>query len=83
MRHMRRPRLPANRNRIDLDDPNQIRSLKKRLGISQDDLHRLVARVGNSISAVSKEIELAKPVASVAPAAEIEPRAAVPAPAPA
>jgi hypothetical protein len=45
------------RNKIDLADPCQIRSLKRRLGISADDLQRVVGKVGNSISAVSKELQ--------------------------
>ena len=41
------------RNKIDLADPGQIRVLKRRLGISADDLQRVVAKVGgNSIAAV-------------------------------
>jgi hypothetical protein len=43
-------------------DASQIRILKKRLGISSDDLHRVVAKVGNSIAAVTKEIECQKPL---------------------
>ena len=72
---MRRTRHLTIRNKIDLADADQIRSLKRRLGVSHDDLHRAVAKVGNSISAVAKEIELAeappsapKPLPSVAPA---------------
>jgi hypothetical protein len=45
------------RNKIDLADPSQIRILRRRLGISADDLQRVVAKVGNSIAAVCKEIE--------------------------
>jgi Protein of unknown function (DUF3606) len=54
MRHVK-PQ-PA-RNKIDLADPSQIRILRRRLGISADDLQRVVAKVGNSITAVCKEIE--------------------------
>lgn len=43
------------RNKIDMADRGQIRGLKKRLGISADDLQRTVGKVGNSIAAVSKE----------------------------
>src|SRR4051794_22819967 len=57
--NMRRTRQLIARNKIDLSDADQRRSLKRRLGISDNDLHRLVAKVGNSISAVAKEIELA------------------------
>jgi Protein of unknown function (DUF3606) len=45
------------RNKIDLADPSQIRILRRRLGISADDLQRVVEKVGNSITAVCKEIE--------------------------
>ncbi len=45
------------RNKIDLADPSQIRILRRRLGISADDLQRAVSKVGNSIAAVCKEIE--------------------------
>jgi hypothetical protein len=58
---MRRIKPLATRNKIDVADAGQIRILKKRLGVSGDDLHRVVAKVGNSIAAVTKEIELQKP----------------------
>jgi Protein of unknown function (DUF3606) len=58
--YMRRIKPAPIRNKIDLADPRQVRLLKKRLGISDDDLQRLVGKVGNSIAAVSKEAELAK-----------------------
>ncbi|MEA2883136.1 MAG: hypothetical protein QOH32_2392 [Bradyrhizobium sp.] len=70
---MRRSRQQlATRNKIDLDDAGQTRSLQRRLGISNDDLHRLVAKVGNSISAVVKEMELAKPPSAEPAPARIE-----------
>jgi Protein of unknown function (DUF3606) len=50
------------RNKIDLADPSQIRILRRRLGISADDLQRVVAKVGNSIAAVYKEIEPQKAI---------------------
>ena len=46
------------RNKIDLSDPGQVRAWKRRLGLSTSDLQRIVEKVGNSISAVTKEIEL-------------------------
>jgi hypothetical protein len=55
------------RNKIDLADPNQIRILRRRLGISADDLQRVVAKVGNSIAAVCKEIEPQKPIPVIEP----------------
>jgi translation elongation factor EF-4 len=65
---MRHTKPPTNRNKIDVADASQIRILKKRLGISSDDLHRVVAKVGNSIAAVTKEIETRKPPPLTAPA---------------
>jgi hypothetical protein len=59
---MRHIKPPITRNKIDVADASQVRILKKRLGISSDDLHRAVAKVGNSIAAVTKEIELQKPL---------------------
>ena len=65
---MRHTKPPVTRNKIDVADASQVRILKKRLGISSDDLHRVVAKVGNSIAAVTKEIESQKPMPSAAPA---------------
>jgi hypothetical protein len=58
---MRHARPPPVRNKIDMADPCQARSLKKRLGISADDLQRVVGKVGNSIVTVSKEVQKAAP----------------------
>jgi hypothetical protein len=55
---MRRIKPPPIRNKIDLSNANEVRVLKKRLGVSDDDLRRIVAKVGNSIVTVSKEVEL-------------------------
>ena len=59
---MRHTKPPTTRNKIDVADASQIRILKRRLGVSSDDLHRIVAKVGNSIAAVTKEIECQKPL---------------------
>jgi Protein of unknown function (DUF3606) len=59
---MRRLKHPTPRNKINVADASQIRILKKRLGVSSHDLHRVVAKVGNSIAAVTKEIECQKPL---------------------
>jgi hypothetical protein len=57
---MRRAKPAPARNKIDLDDPQQIRIWVRRLGITTDDLQRAVRKVGNSIASVSKEIDLRK-----------------------
>ena len=54
---MRHARPQPIRNKIDQTDPSQVRILRRRLGISADDLQRVVEKVGNSIAAVCKEIE--------------------------
>jgi hypothetical protein len=60
---MRRAKPQPIRNKIDLADPAQIRAWTRRLGITADDLRRVAGKVGNSIAAVSKEIELRKAAA--------------------
>jgi Protein of unknown function (DUF3606) len=44
------------RNKIDLADP-KVRVIKKRLSVSDEDLSRIVEKVGDSITAVTKEAE--------------------------
>jgi hypothetical protein len=51
----RRARPQPVRNKLDLDDPRQVRLLKKRLQLSEQELHGIVGKLGNSISAISKE----------------------------
>jgi len=57
---MRRAKPQPVRNKIDLSDPAQIRAWTKRLGITPDDLKRLIGKVGNSIASISKEVDLQK-----------------------
>ena len=54
---MRHDKPQLARNKIDMADRGQIRGLKRRLGISADDLQRAVGKVGTSIAAVSKEAQ--------------------------
>ena len=51
------------RNLIDLADSKQVRTLTKRLGISEDDLRRIIEKSGNSIAAITKEVELERTAA--------------------
>jgi Protein of unknown function (DUF3606) len=55
---MRRPKLKTIRNKLDLSDRAQVRLLKKRLRLSESELSDIVTRVGNSISAISKQASL-------------------------
>jgi hypothetical protein len=55
---MQRIRRPPIRNKIDPANPAQIRAWTRRLGVSADALQAVVDRMGNSIAAVTKEVEL-------------------------
>ena len=57
------------------DDVRQVRSVKKRLRLSEGELNEIVSRIGNSIAAISKEVALGK--ARRLPAAPAVPAAAV------
>ena len=46
------------RTTLDLADEAQVRLVRKRLGVTNDDLLRIAAKMGNSIAAISKEIEV-------------------------
>jgi Protein of unknown function (DUF3606) len=55
---MQRVKHPPVRNKINLADPAQVRAWTRRLGVSVDGLKAAVDKVGNSIAAVTKEVEL-------------------------
>ncbi len=55
---MRRPKIQPIRNKVDLTDRIQVRVVTKRLGVSQAELTDLVGRIGNSITAIAKEVHL-------------------------
>ena len=57
---MQSEKAPVIRNKVDLLDAGQVRILKKRLGISEEDLRRIVEKVGDSIATISKEVEFEK-----------------------
>ena len=57
---MQRAKHPPIRNKIDMADPAQVRAWTKRLRIGADDLKALVEKVGNSVAAVTKEMELGR-----------------------
>jgi hypothetical protein len=64
---MRRPKIQTIRNKVDLTDRVQVRVVTKRLGVSQAELTDLVDRIGNSISAIAKEVHLQKARKVLAP----------------
>jgi hypothetical protein len=55
---MQRIKHPPIRNKIDLAEPIQVRAWTRRLDISPDALKAVVDKVGNSVAAVTKEVEL-------------------------
>ena len=64
---MQRIRRPPIRNKIDPADPAQIRAWTRRLGVSADALQAVVDRMGNSVAAVTKEVELQRAVRRAPP----------------
>ncbi|WP_061020895.1 DUF3606 domain-containing protein [Bradyrhizobium sp. CCH5-F6] len=64
------------RNKLDLTDRAQVRLVKKRLGLSDAELTSIVGRIGNSISAISKEAALKRAAAPAKPA-DLPPAAAI------
>ena len=55
---MHRVKHPPIRNKINLADPALLRAWTRRLGMSADALKAVVDKVGNSVAAVTKEVEL-------------------------
>ena len=53
---MRRPKIQTSRNKVDMTDDAQVRVVTKRLKLSHEELTTLVGRIGNSITAISKEV---------------------------
>ena len=54
-----RPPRPI-RTTLDLANANQVKSVRRRLRISDTDLIRIVDKIGNSLAAIEKEVELEK-----------------------
>jgi len=69
---MRRVRHPPIRNKIDLTDPGQVRAWTRRLRVRADALRGIVAKVGNSVAAVTKEVELQRAAQQPSPAPPTE-----------
>jgi len=46
------------RNRLDLTNRVQVRVVKRRLRVSEEDLKAAIDKVGNSIASISKELDL-------------------------
>jgi hypothetical protein len=48
------------RNKLDLADAKQVRLVKKRLRLSEAELAQIVEKIGNSIGAISKQVQRAR-----------------------
>ncbi len=72
---MQRIKHPPVRNKIELAEPTQVRAWTRRLDLSPDELKAVVDKVGNSVAAVTKEVEqqrAARKAAAESPPAEGE-----------
>jgi hypothetical protein len=69
---MRRSTPKPIRNKLDLSDRVQMRLIRKRLGLSDAELTAIVGRIGNSISAISKEVAQHR-VSAVSGATDVPP----------
>ncbi|MCA1409691.1 DUF3606 domain-containing protein [Bradyrhizobium sp. NBAIM20] len=54
-----RPPRPI-RTTLDLANAEQVKSVRRRLRISNADLVRIVDKIGNSLAAIEKEVEFEK-----------------------
>ncbi|WP_018319074.1 hypothetical protein [Bradyrhizobium sp. WSM2793] len=64
------------RNKLDLSDRAQMRLVRKRLGLSDAELTAIAGRIGNSISAISKEAAIQRANALLKPA-DVPPTAVI------
>ncbi|RXH35214.1 MULTISPECIES: hypothetical protein [Bradyrhizobium] len=48
------------RTTLDLANAGQVKSVRRRLKISDADLIRIVDKIGNSLTAIEKEVQLEK-----------------------
>ena len=55
---MRKQKIRPIRNTVNLADANQVRAIKKRFRVSDEQLTKIVSRIGNSIAAIGKEVAL-------------------------
>ena len=73
---MRRSTSKPIRNKLDLTDRIQMRLVRKRLGLSDSELTAIAERIGNSISAISKEVAKQRANAPAKPA-DVPPAAVI------
>lgn len=57
-RAMRQQKVRPIRNTVNLADTKQVRAIRRRFGVSEEELARIVSKIGNSIAAIGKEVAL-------------------------
>ena len=57
----------VDRSKINMSEDDEVTLWTKRLGISRDDLEKAVEKVGNSVSAVRKQLALTKAKSAAQP----------------
>ncbi|WP_409187684.1 hypothetical protein [Bradyrhizobium sp. RDM4] len=55
---LRKKSVRSIRTTLNLTDVRQVKSVRKRLGLSDTDLVRIVDKIGNSLAAIQKEVDL-------------------------
>lgn len=53
-------RVRVDRSKINMSEDYEVTLWTRRLGVSKDDLEKAVEKVGNSVAAVRKQLEIAK-----------------------
>jgi len=85
---MQRIKHPPIRNKINMADPAQLRAWTRRLRVPANELKAIVEKTGNSVAAVTKEVELQRlshqpcpvpPITSPIPSERAEAELATPA----
>jgi predicted nucleic acid-binding Zn ribbon protein len=64
---MQRAKHPPVRNKINMADPAQARAWTRRLRVQPDQLNIIIEKVGNSVAAVTKQVELERTSRQKAP----------------
>ena len=68
---MRRAKIKPTRNKLDMTDEAQVRVVTKRLKMSPAELAEMVGRIGNSITAINKEVTQQHAAKLAAPAGAV------------
>ena len=67
---MRQQKVRPIRNTVNLADAKQVRAIKRRFRVSEEELTQIVSKIGNSIAAIGKEVALQRAAELTQPANE-------------